>query len=558
MKLNKFFLGLLGGVALMAASCSGEDHSIVDDGVMGVYFSNELPTQYEISPDANTCNEVFISRLNASEEQTVSITTEQEDGSIYSIPESVTFPAGEKTVALPINYDPAQIEYGKYETITIKVGDPTTPYGISVFSFKIGVTDWSEWKPWNVAGTADYYYSGVLFTGDDPDLPFTYRQNVLKPNLYQFKLEHWGYDVDLIWDYDAETGIVSCPFTYTGYTHSTYGPEYAMDYAYYMTEIIGNADPGVYGYFDEEQGILACPIVYYDTEPWGVDFEYIYIDGYSRADYSAELVYSGIFINAKNETFAVASLTLGADATGAKAVVVDASLNASEVAAAIAAGEIEATDVEAGRIEVPIAEDQTGKLQIVAVVIEGGEIMSVASANFKYEGAGESETWKSVGTGDFTYSLFFGDEDDPFVDEGLELLQSETDPTRYKIEHWGYDVDFVFTMDENGNILVDDQETGYIHSQYGAVFVDDLVDYTGGTNNGVSSFDAETNTFNFAIVYYVEAGIFGYGIETFKLNPSTEAKSRSVATQTTAKNKTIKKVRTIRTSKMTQNILRFK
>ena len=601
MKLNKIFLGLLGAVALTVASCSGEDNSVADDGALGVYFSNELSAQFEISPDANTLNDVFVSRTNASEELTVSIITEQEDGSIYSIPTSVTFPAGEKTTPLPISYDPAQIEYGKYETITVKVIDPTTPWGISEYSFKIGVTDWGEWQPWNEAGTADYYYSGVLFNGDDPDLPFTYRQNVLNPNLYQFKLEHWGYDVDLIWNYDAATGIVSCPFTYTGYTHSTYGPEYVFDYTYYTTVILGGPDDGVYGYFDEEQGILACPVVYYDTEPWGAAYEYIYIDGYVRADYSAELSYTGIFTDASNQPFAVGTLTLGPDATGAKAVVVKASEDATAVAAAIAAGEIEAVDVEAGRIEVPIAADLTGLLQIVAVVIEEGEIKSVANANFEYYGGGASP-WVSLGTGYYVDDFIvptFNQTPISYAYE-VEVQESTSTPGLYRLVNAYAPVAAAFGIpggNTNIEIHAEDPQGVYFLEQstgldfgygdvtivsFGGLYVEengfDLVkqvrpEWLGTLEDGIitlpaiydQNFDENIQGYCFFGDYYAPGGIneaFALVLPTASESVKAKAKAKALATKSAfnkiaPKNKMSKSAKRVVTNRIARKTPKF-
>lgn len=83
-------------------------------------------------------------------------------------------------------------------------------------------------------------------------------------------------------------------------------------------------------------------------------------------------------------------------------------------------------------------------------------------------------------------------------------------------------------MDEEGNILVDaDQETGFTYDSYGMIYIDDLVDYTGVTNYGVSYFDAETNIFNFALAYYdAKYNDLVYGMETFILNAGSEVNLR--------------------------------
>jgi hypothetical protein len=107
------------------------------------------------------------------------------------------------------------------------------------------------------------------------------------------------------------------------------------------------------------------------------------------------------------------------------------------------------------------------------------------------------------------------------------LYQSDKDANRWKIEHWGYDVDFIFTFDQTtGEILVQDQETGYEYGSYGVVMVDDIVDYTGSQNYGYSYY--ENGAFHFNVVYYVSAGIFSYGEETFELTGYPTESSNTV------------------------------
>lgn len=127
-----------------------------------------------------------------------------------------------------------------------------------------------------------------------------------------------------------------------------------------------------------------------------------------------------------------------------------------------------------------------------------------------------ASTWSLVGTGDFAYTVFFGDEEEPEIDPGLQLFQNDDDPTRYRIEGWGYGVSFSFTYDEaTGEVFVEDQPTGYVHSSYGDVYVCEIEDYFGDTTRGMSYF--EDGVFYFGTVYYVSAGYFGFGTETFTL-----------------------------------------
>ena len=122
--------------------------------------------------------------------------------------------------------------------------------------------------------------------------------------------------------------------------------------------------------------------------------------------------------------------------------------------------------------------------------------------------------WNPAYVGTYTYSLFFAGDD-----EGLVLYRRDDDPTRYKIEHWGGDVDFFFTLNNNGGISFNEFYLGYDHPTYGEVWVYDM--------NAVSpnSFEKgyyEDGVFYFQIGYHVSAGWYNYGEEIFKITGKAE------------------------------------
>lgn len=401
MKLNKIFLGLIGMAALTMASCSDNDkYEWATVSGPQVYFSDALPTQYEIDPAGTTFN-VPISRADASNSLTVNLTSTTANP-MYSVPSSVTFDAGQTEANIPVSYDATKIEYGRYDDITITVADDSqaTPWGIKEFTFKAGVTDWGPWQKWNATGTADYTYS-VYWAGEDPDLKFVYRHNMIKTNLYQFKLSNWGSGVDVVWDYDDATGIVSVARQFA-VNNSNYGAVTVIDYVAYQA-LLGNTVAGPTGYFDKDQGILACPVSYIieDLRGFGSDWEYIYIDGYVRADYSLSMSWGGIYTDATGAAFAVGMTEAGADVAEISSVVIEADADAAAVADAIAAGDLTATVSAPGMIYVPIPEGMTGKLQIVSAVVVKGELKSYAADGFEYYG-GAPSPWKSLGIGYYT------------------------------------------------------------------------------------------------------------------------------------------------------------
>ena len=443
MKLNKLFLGLFGLAALTLASCSDDDkYEWATVSGPQVYFSDDLQTQFEIDPEGTSFN-VPISRADASSALTVNLTSTVANP-MYSVPASVTFDAGQKEANIPVSYDPSKIEYGRYDNLTVKIADDAqaTSWGTQEFTFTAGVTDWGPWQKWNSTGTADYYYSN-LFSGDDPDLPFVYRHNMIKPNLYQFKLSNWGYGVDLIFDYDEDTGYVTCAKQWTGYENASYGKVWAEDLNAYRADLGYDAVASGYGTFDKEQGIITIPLAYpvYDAGTgeclgsYGYDPEYIYIDGYVRADYSLSMAYAGIFTDVAGMPYAVAQVTAGPDVAEISSVIVEADADASAVADAMVAGDIEPYVTAATeQLYVPIAEDQTGKLQIVSAVIVNGEVKSVAAAPFEYYGGG-ANPWQSLGIGYYTDDFvvpLYTEEGAPYTYE-VEVEENTETPGLYRI-----------------------------------------------------------------------------------------------------------------------------
>ena len=436
MKINKYFLGLAVTVLGVLTSCNTD--------VEGPTYSTSLQS---ISFDANTqdlvvasdqeevSTAVLITRGVATEEANVSFTAEASDEGIFTNDAEdgvIKFAAGQNTAVINVKASNLQKEKTYTYTITLDpeventldtIANPTQNTQIVISVTREG--DWTEWKKWNSTGTADYEYCSAYFgPAEDPDLPFTYRQSAENPDKYQFKLEHWGYDVELILNYNESTGIVRCEPQITGDTYGDYGDVYISDLGYYT-----NSDnPNYFGTFDKDLGIISIPVIYYVSAGYfGNDMEYIYIDGYVRADLTSELSYYGVLTDAENQVFAMGNLTLGADASEVKALVVEADADAEAVADALAAGEIEGVDVAAGLIQVPIPDGLTGKLQLVVAVLNNGAVGSVCSVFFEYFG-GNANPWQSLGTGYLTDNFFITNF---YKDQATETVWT---PQTYEVE----------------------------------------------------------------------------------------------------------------------------
>lgn len=524
MKINKYFLGLavaiMGGLTSCNTDVEGEYYKTGQDNVSFEIASKSLSVPVA---ESSVTIPVTLTRGNVATAYSAKYVATASAAGIFSDDGNgvVNFEAGQGTAT--INVKAANLEKEVKYTYTLKLSDADIATADTITETQIpAITitvqregDWTEWKKWNSAGTADYTYGGYFFSGEDPDLPFLYRQSVTNPNNYQLKLQHWGYDVELVMNYDASTGIVSLPETYTGYTHATYGPIYVTDYSNYKPE------SGVHGTFDTEKGIITLVVYYFDLVDggWGAGYEYITIDGYVRADYTINsLTYTGIFTDAKQNVFAVGALDLAADAKNVKAIVVEAAADADAVADAIAAGEVEATDVEAGTIYVPIAEGLTGNLQIVAVSLDAdGKVASTASAAFEYYGGG-ANPWKSLGKGYLTDNLltpFFGPDAETAYDPQtyeVEILENSDEPGMFRLvnafqsaaEYMGYSAYYTPTN-------IDVNATVADHGVYIAVQQTGLGGYAISTRGGymLQGYDFET------LYQYGYFGTLQNGVMTF-------------------------------------------
>ncbi|MBQ2211095.1 MAG: hypothetical protein II404_14240 [Prevotella sp.] len=521
MKINKYFLGLavaiMGGLTSCNTDVEGEYYHTGLDNVSFDVASKALSVPVEQS---TATIPVVVTRGNVAAAYAAKYEATASAAGIFSDDGNgvVNFEAGQGTAT--INVKAANLEKEVPYTYTLKLSeadiataDTITKSQISTITITVQREgDWTEWKKWNSTGTADYYYSGFFFSGDDPDLPFLYRQSVTSPNNYQLKVQKWGNGVELIMNYDSSTGEVYVPETFTGYVHSTYGNIYIADFTNYSAQ-------APKGYFDTQKGIIALSVYYYDAEgPWNAGYEYLYIDGYVRADYTiSSLTYAGIFTDPQQNVFAVGALELAADAKNVKAVVVSADADAEAVADAIAAGELEATDVEAGNIYVPIAEGLTGKLQMVVVSLDAeGTVASIASAAFEYYGGG-ANPWKSLGIGYFTDNLltsFFGPDENTAYDPQtyeVEILENSDEPGLYRLvnafqgaaEYMGYSAYYTPTDIEVNATVADGV---YIEAQ-----LTGLSTYATGTYGGYA-----LQSYDFATLY--QYGYFGWledGVMTF-------------------------------------------
>jgi len=148
-----------------------------------------------------------------------------------------------------------------------------------------------------------------------------------------------------------------------------------------------------------------------------------------------------------------------------------------------------------------------------------------------------AESWTPAFVGTYTYSLLWqGD------DEGLILYSDDIHENRYKIENWGGGVDLIFTMAEDGELFVEEQEVGAEYGSYGPIYVSTGQNYWGSDYNPETDYSVyDSGVFYFNMVYHVAAGTMNgwYGDEKFTLTGKASAKSRNNVPNMGKKMKTV-------------------
>jgi len=431
MKIYSKLLAALALVPFMAGLTScGEDHADYSAAQKlanaQVYFDAEVPQTVELNKEANSFD-VTLHRVKTDGELTVELNTTQSEESTtqLNVPASVTFPDGESEVTFTVTYNPETIEFEDKNNVTIAIGDETytTPYGFSAYEFTAYIPEpWTEWCykksefeeqegqgdfPLSDEGKGDYTYGGIYFDGDDPGLPVSFRQNKLNPLQGQFKIEHWGSNVDLIlpaeWDEENQYWRIYVPQTYIGAKYQGEYEIYVGDYiAYY--EYIGRGKlswdilkrNGLESYYDPATGKFTLYVLYYlELGGFGEGNEYFQVGGFYVPDNSVTAKYAGVLTTPSEESQAVVDFTLGKDVASAKYVLTAASVSEIDAAMSLIEGEVAGTEVaESGRYFIPLTEDGKYRVTIVSYDAEG-EAQEYASCAFEFAKGGS--LWESIG-----------------------------------------------------------------------------------------------------------------------------------------------------------------
>lgn len=421
MKIKNIFslaLGLV--IAAGFASCADEPEYTPASQVAGmqVYFPETNPTKIDLE-QKDSSFEIELAREVADKEAGVALAVTGTNLEDYTFPKTVTFPAGEKSVKFAVEYKGSNLEYEALDTFAITVNDEknVSPYSISKYEFVAGVpAPWSAWisskAEWVAAGydaaawplgdaskaTCDYTYS-LYWAGVDPGLTISYRQYLLDPTVAQFKIDNWGSGVPLIIDYNPVTHNCQVASQYCA-DNANYGAVTVSDISYWQGDDFYASYPCTY---NPETGLFVLNVAYWVAEgSFGYGPETCQVAGFYIPDYSVDAQYLGIFTDQEQQAFAqIAVNAVGVDAEKAMAYIVEKGADDAAVADAMAAGDVQGTDLVIGYNNIAIEEGLTGELKVVVCSVAEGAAMDVQSYSFEYYGGG-ANPWTSLGVGYFT------------------------------------------------------------------------------------------------------------------------------------------------------------
>lgn len=440
-------------------SCSEEQDGYVpapqEKGAQ-VYFNSDNASSFTVTDVQNTF-ELSLGRVDTAETANYDLKVVADEATLplFNIPGAVAFEEGEAFAKVACSANTADMEYDKTYTVKVCVANAqdATLYGMDTLT--ISVTCPAPWKSLGKAKFAENFLDG---SGTYYDVEI--QQNELAPNNFRLVEPYAEILGDIAVDKYLEffilpAGSEFADFTtdaeyviFNDYNTGQWNSNYAEDiFALHPYRFGRTPDKWNYNVVldYQENGlpgeVSLAPLYYLFNEGGGWDKTTantisILFPGYVKADYSASVEFAGIFTTKDGAIYATGNLALGADASDVKAVVMPADADAAAVADAIAAGELEATDVEAGRIEVPFNAEELGgsNFQIIVVVLADGAVKSVASSSFEYFGGG-TNPWQSLGTGIYTDDVLvplFYEEGTPVTYE-VEILEHTENPGLYRI-----------------------------------------------------------------------------------------------------------------------------
>lgn len=559
-------------VALAISSCTSDyDYTGAPKVANEVYFSNTQQSKIELSK-SNSSFVVTLHRVETKGELTVLLNYTPDEGSIFSVPNHVTFADGEAESPITITYNPEDLQYGTYNGGTISVAneDYDTTYGIGSFTFEAGATEWMDINTNKSTGAFRDDAISSLLGIEPPTFEVKIQKSVVEEGKYRILNPYKAW---------ADEYAEKNEATYDGADHYWVINATDPDYVYFepcetgvdlglgavtATSFVANylsqgvtldkikvAKPELFGKL--EKGVITMPaksllLLMGDKGYYGGTngLFSVALPGNVIADYRVEAAYKGRFTDANDNDFAQVTMTLSNDVAKVKYALVPASSDLNATVSGIIDGSVASEEVSAsGDVQVPF--DETGKYVLVMVMYNandeavGSDVLNLSLKSSK----DAAEVWNDVAAGTVTIgvksygSILFQKDPgvlmgEPVVTEGV-LSQSGSDPTKFRITPFAVEkAPLEFTVAEDGSITVETQETGLALQDGTAILVTDIVTYLGADSDTgklfaskgfISKYDNSKKFYTFFNIYTdASDNAFAFESDTFEVTDEGNAK----------------------------------
>ena len=566
------YMVLVSLVALAISSCTSDyDYTGAPKVANEVYFSNTQQSKIELSK-SNSSFVVTLHRVETKGELTVLLNYTPDEGSIFSVPNHVTFADGEAEAPITITYNPEDLQYGTYNGGTISVAneDYDTTYGIGSFTFEAGATEWMDINTNKSTGAFRDDAISSLLGIEPPTFEVKIQKSVVEEGKYRILNPYKAW---------ADEYAEKNEATYDGADHYWVINATDPDYVYFepcetgvdlglgavtATSFVANylsqgvtldkikaAKPELFGKL--EKGVITMPaksllLLMGDKGYYGGTngLFSVALPGNVIADYRVEAAYKGRFTDANDNDFAQVTMTLSNDVAKVKYALVPASSDLNATVSGIIDGSVASEEVSAsGDVQVPF--DETGKYVLVMVMYNandeavGSDVLNLSLKSSK----DAAEVWNDVAAGTVTIgvksygSILFQKDPgvlmgEPVVTEGV-LSQSGSDPTKFRITPFAVEkAPLEFTVAEDGSITVETQETGLALQDGTAILVTDIVTYLGADSDTgklfaskgfISKYDNSKKFYTFFNIYTdASDNAFAFESDTFEVTDEGNAK----------------------------------
>lgn len=410
-------------MALGFTACSDDDDYVPGQPGDGVYFPSDQSTTVSLET-ASTGFTVNVARAGLTEAATYNLVGTVTSGGAtldaetnpFVLPSTVTFAEGATTATISVACNGADLVTETPYQVSFALADGTPGFNYGNGTITLTVTRLSAWGEWEAYGDglATYNYTLGVFSGlqgDDPDLPISIRQNTENPDLHQFHVEHWAFNVDLYINWDSKTNLCTIEPQQMG-GQVNMGDDVGVLDVYYCTLYpYFSDDAAKFGsYFNPETGEFELAIAYTAINP--EDGQLTLLNGLYGLEYltcgkygdtSISFSYDGTLTDADGNMSAQFTATIGADAS--KAIFgVSQDLDANGLLQAMLAGAVPVVESAPGTdVTVKIPVSTAGAYTAVAITLDGEDqpANAVYTTFEVFGGNGNSGSWKNVATVDF-------------------------------------------------------------------------------------------------------------------------------------------------------------